>query len=187
MITVQQIHVHIQPGDWLMSVNLKDAYFHIQIASGHRSFLWFAFEDAVYQFNVIPFGLALAPSAFTKSMNVACLAYHTQYQDVLESHKHQLLDHSQSLGLSINAKKSVLQSCQSIAFLGLNLDSRVMRATCLRCMLRALAIFKPGDKSLWSVFRGYWDWWQLQRSCAGWDFCIWGRQSGQLHVMVTRT
>lgn len=65
IITVKQIHVHIQPGDWLVSVILKDAYFHIQIASRHRSFLRFAFEDAD-QFKVLPFGLILTASTFTK-------------------------------------------------------------------------------------------------------------------------
>lgn len=37
---------------------------------------------------------------------------------MLESHRHQLLDHSQSLGLPINAKKNALQPWESIAFLG---------------------------------------------------------------------
>lgn len=44
MITVKQILVHIQLRDWFMSVDLKDAYFHIKIAPCHRHFLKFSFE-----------------------------------------------------------------------------------------------------------------------------------------------
>ncbi len=44
MITLKQILSQICPGDWFMSLDLKDAYFHIQIAPDHRRFLRFAFE-----------------------------------------------------------------------------------------------------------------------------------------------
>ncbi len=39
-------------------MDLKDAYFHIQIALHHRRFLRFAFEGTAYQNSVLPFGLA---------------------------------------------------------------------------------------------------------------------------------
>ncbi|KAI2664097.1 Gag-Pol polyprotein [Labeo rohita] len=45
----------------LVSLDLKDAYFHIQIAPHHRRFLRFAFEGVAYQYTVLPFGLSLAP------------------------------------------------------------------------------------------------------------------------------
>ncbi len=61
MITLKQILAQIRPGDWFASVDLKDAYFHIQIAPHHRRFLRFAFEGTAYQYSVLPFGLALAP------------------------------------------------------------------------------------------------------------------------------
>ncbi len=57
MITVWQILSHIRPGDWFISVDLKLAYFHIQVAPRHRRFLIFAFEGIAYQFTVLPFGL----------------------------------------------------------------------------------------------------------------------------------
>ncbi len=38
----------ICPEDWFASVDLKDAYFHIQIAPHHRRFLRFAFEGTAY-------------------------------------------------------------------------------------------------------------------------------------------
>lgn len=71
MITVKQILVHIHPGDWFVSVDLKDAYFNIQLAPHHWHFLRFTFEGTAYQFKVFPFGLALALGGFTKCVNAA--------------------------------------------------------------------------------------------------------------------
>ncbi len=71
MITLKQILAQICPGDWFASVDLKDAYFHIQIAQHHRRFLRFAFEGTAYQYSVLPFGLALAPCTFSKCVDAA--------------------------------------------------------------------------------------------------------------------
>ncbi len=38
MLTLKQILAQIRPGDWFASVDLNDAYFHIQIAPHHRRF-----------------------------------------------------------------------------------------------------------------------------------------------------
>ncbi len=50
MITLKQILSQIRTGDWFCSLDLKDAYFHIQIAPHHRRFLRFAFEGVAYQY-----------------------------------------------------------------------------------------------------------------------------------------
>ncbi len=71
MITLKQILSQICTGDWFCSLDLKDAYFHIQIAPHHRRFLRFAFEGVAYQYTVLPFGLSLAPRTFTKCMDAA--------------------------------------------------------------------------------------------------------------------
>ncbi len=68
MITLKQILSQIRPGDWFMSLDLKDAYFHIQVAPHHRRFLRFSFEGVAYQYKVLPFGLSLAPRTFTRCM-----------------------------------------------------------------------------------------------------------------------
>ncbi len=61
----------ICPGDWFMSLYLKDAYFHIQVAPHHRRFLGFAFEGVAYQYKVLPFWLSLTPCTFTRCMDAA--------------------------------------------------------------------------------------------------------------------
>lgn len=54
-----------------MTIDLKDAYFHIKILPQHRKFLRFAFGGEAYQYRVLPFSLALSPRTYTKCMDAA--------------------------------------------------------------------------------------------------------------------
>ncbi len=133
MITLKQILAQIRPGDWFASVDLKDAYFHIQIAPHHRRFLRFAFENTAYQYSVLPFGLALAPRTFSKCVDAALSPLRAsgmrilnylddwlilaQSRDTLLSHIDSLLIHLESLGLCVNRRKSILAPSQSIMYL----------------------------------------------------------------------
>ncbi len=44
MITLKPIISQLCPGDWFMSLDLKDAYFHIEVVPHHKLFLRFAFK-----------------------------------------------------------------------------------------------------------------------------------------------
>jgi hypothetical protein len=59
------IAMAMQPGDWAVSMDLKDAYFHIPIHPDYQKYLRFQFEGQIYQFQALPFGLASAPLIFT--------------------------------------------------------------------------------------------------------------------------
>ncbi len=58
MLTMRTIMSQVQEGDWFVTIDLKDAYFHIQVVLRHRRFLRFAFGGKAYQYKVLPFGLA---------------------------------------------------------------------------------------------------------------------------------
>lgn len=58
-------------GEWVTTINLKDAYFHIPIAEHHWRFLQFAFQGKHFQFRVLPFGLSLSPRVFTRVVAAA--------------------------------------------------------------------------------------------------------------------
>ncbi len=165
MLTLKQILAQIRPGDWFASVDLKDVYFHIQIAPHHRRFLRFAFEGTAYQYYVLPFGLALAPRTFSKCMDAALSPLRAsgmrilnylddwlilaQSQDTLISHIDSLHIHLESLGLCVNMQKSILAPSQSITYLGLCLDSVEMRARlsreCAAAILSSLRHFRQSS------------------------------------------
>ncbi len=133
----------VQGGDWFVTIDLKDAYFHIQVVQRHRRFLRFAFGGKAYQYKVLPFGLALAPRTFTKCMDAALAPLRLQgirvlnylddwlilahSRELVSRHRDIVLGHIHSLGLRMNAKKSVLLPSQRTVFLGVRLDSVQMQ------------------------------------------------------------
>ena len=52
-------------GDWMVSINLKEAYLQIPVHPESRKYLRFVAFSRVYQFRVLCFGLASAPQVFT--------------------------------------------------------------------------------------------------------------------------
>ncbi len=71
MLTIPIIMSQIISEDWFVTIDLKDAYFHVSIIPSHRRFLRFAFGGKAFQYRVIPFSLALSPRTFTKCMDGA--------------------------------------------------------------------------------------------------------------------
>ena len=53
-------------GDWMFSVDMQDAYFHVPIHPDSRKYLRFVFRGKVFQFRALPFGLSTAPQVFTR-------------------------------------------------------------------------------------------------------------------------
>ncbi len=117
-----------------MSLDLKDAYFHIEVAPHHRRFLRFSFEGVAYQNKVLLFWLSLAPPTFMRCMDAALSPLRqmeirklnylddwlilAQSEVVSTSHKTLLLSHLGCLGLRVNFTKSILSPSQRVSFLG---------------------------------------------------------------------
>uniref|UniRef100_A0A1X7V9F4 Reverse transcriptase domain-containing protein n=1 Tax=Amphimedon queenslandica TaxID=400682 RepID=A0A1X7V9F4_AMPQE len=114
----------LQMGDWLVKLDLKDAYLSIPISKEHRKYLSFEFMDRFYQFNCHPFGLASAPWVFTKTLKpIASLIRELGIRLVLyiddillmAETKKKARDQAsglvymlQCLGFTVNIKKTVL-------------------------------------------------------------------------------
>ena len=68
MLTTKKLLELVQPGDWFTTIDLKDPYFHVEVAPKHRKFLHFALA---YEYNRLPFGYSLAPRTFSKCVDAA--------------------------------------------------------------------------------------------------------------------
>ena len=67
METLRSIIAIVQPGDWLASVDLKDAYLHVPVAEPMWQYLRFSLPgEGDFQWKVLPFGHSLAPFVFTR-------------------------------------------------------------------------------------------------------------------------
>ncbi len=93
METARSIQEALLPGEYVISIDLKDAYFHIPIHPKFRRYLRFYFQGVVYQFRVLPFGINIAPSVFTRVIEaVSCplrksgIKLHTYIDDWLLRH-----------------------------------------------------------------------------------------------------
>ena len=65
METPETIRTSLQAGEWVTSIDFKDAYFHIPIHSQSRKYMRFHLQGRSYQFKALPFGLSTAPMEFT--------------------------------------------------------------------------------------------------------------------------
>ena len=65
MVTIQSVLLSVCQGDWMASIDLEEAYLQVPVHPTSRHFLRFIFRDTVYQFQVLCFGLSMAPQVFT--------------------------------------------------------------------------------------------------------------------------
>ena len=63
--TPETIRTSLQQGEWVTSIDFRDAYFHISIQEQSRKYLRFHVQGQTYQFKALPFGLSTAPLEFT--------------------------------------------------------------------------------------------------------------------------
>ena len=56
----------LQPQDWMVKMDLKDAYLQIPIHPDYQHLLTFKWEGKTHKFQCLPFGLSAAPRVFTK-------------------------------------------------------------------------------------------------------------------------
>ena len=59
----------VQKGDWVISLDLKDAYFHVPFHKTHKKFLRFCVNNQCYQFRVLCFRANVSSPDFHKSVH----------------------------------------------------------------------------------------------------------------------
>ena len=141
METTQSVLDSIQQGDWMVSMDMQDAYFHIPIHPSSRKFLRFTFNQRTYQFRALCFGLTTAPQVFTRVLAPLAKIVHLagyqillylddwlvigkSIQEVLRA-KEFVLQVAKKLGILINLDKSLLTPTQVIEYLGMKIDANL--------------------------------------------------------------
>ena len=66
MDTLESAIRMMKPGCYMASINLKDAYYSVPVATEHQKYLKFLFNGTLYQYTCLPNGLSSAPRIFTK-------------------------------------------------------------------------------------------------------------------------
>ena len=147
METPESIRTSLNPGEWVSSIDLSDAYLHIPIHPTSRKYLRFCYKAQVFQFTSLPFGLATAPQVFTmivKEVKLMALSrglrihqylddwlIRSQSQEEAQVNTQAVVDLTQSLGWIINQEKSELKPTQVFSFVGYDyhLDSAHVKPT----------------------------------------------------------
>ena len=140
METPETIRTSLQIGEWVTSIDFKDAYFHIPIHSQSRKYMRFYIQGQSYQFKALPFGLSTAPMEFTvvaKEVKLMALQRGIrihQYLDdwLVRATSHQtclqrtqtLVALCRELGWLVNKEKSELEPKQVFNFAGYQFDLR---------------------------------------------------------------
>ena len=130
----------LQAGDWMRSLDLKDAYLAVLIAKEHRKYLCFLWSG---KFSCLPSGLCSAPHVFTKLLRPVMAHLRSQglqtiiYLDnILVIHQvktalcqevDRMCNLLELLGFTINQPKSQTIPVQRIQFLGFLVDLTLMK------------------------------------------------------------
>uniref|UniRef100_A0A8D9B6S1 Protein P n=1 Tax=Cacopsylla melanoneura TaxID=428564 RepID=A0A8D9B6S1_9HEMI len=128
----------LQRGDFLIKLDLSQAYFHVPVKKAHQRFLALSYNEALLAMTCLPFGLATAPQVFASLTNwVASLLRErgmrvvvylddfclvNQDPSVLEDQGKQVVLLLKELGWIINFPKSSLCPSPALQFLGIMWD-----------------------------------------------------------------
>ena len=145
METIQSVLLSVRQGDWMASIDLKEAYLKIPVHPECRRFLRFVAHGQVYQFTALCFGLSTAPQVFSRVMAPVSAILHSwgirmrRYLDdwlVQSSSRDSLihdlqvvLDLCRELGIVVNPEKSHLEPSQVVQYLGVLIDAQSFKAS----------------------------------------------------------
>lgn len=145
----------LRAGDYMVSIDLKSAYWHVPLHRSHRRYLGFCLDGVSYRFRVLPFGLSAAPWVFYRLLAPVVSALRAEgvrvacYLDDLVIFGRSPADCRRAgqrvanllatLGFLLHPEKSSLVPSQRLRFLGFDLDSRSLRVHLPRDKALALA------------------------------------------------
>ena len=174
---VASVLLSVREGDFLASLDLKDAYFQIPIHGSSRKLLRFMSEGTVYQFKALCFGLSTAPQVFTRvfaavsawahSRGIRLLCYLDNWLVLSSSEKkakqsvRELLSLCDTLGIVINEKSDLVPS-QAVKYLRMTIDTgagkvfpSLARVEKFLSVAERFCTMQSPPAQLWQVILGY--------------------------------
>ena len=127
--------------DWLFSIDLTSAYYHLEICKEHRQYFAFEFEGSVYQWVAMPFGLSVAPYLYTRvtsitedfirrQLGVRLLGYIDDFLGALQEQDQdkvsEVVECFRAFGWEINVDKCHLQLTHDLVSLGFGVNTADM-------------------------------------------------------------
>ena len=130
------------PGDFLIKVDLKDAYLTVPMNHQYWKFLRFVWKGTMFELKTLPFGLATAPITFTKLLRPVAASLCSQgirrliylgdillaaQTSAMATHQMAIVTNLlESLGFTLNRKKCILSPSQNLEFLRFQVDTVTM-------------------------------------------------------------
>lgn len=140
LISLSKVAQTLQQGDYLVKIDISNAYYHIPVQNSHTRYLSLAFNGKIYNMNCLPFGLSSAPSIFSKITNwvasqlrergIRVIVYlddfllMNQAADKLTEQAIWAMNFLTKLGWQINSDKTDLTPKSRIEYLGLIWDTK---------------------------------------------------------------
>ena len=145
METIQSVLLSIRQGDWMASIDLREAYLQVPVHPESRRFLRLVAHGRAYQFKALCFGLSTAPQVFTRVMAPVSTILHSlgirmrRYLDdwLVQSSSREgllrdltvVLSLCRELEIVINPEKSKLTPSRVVQYLGVVIDARTFMAS----------------------------------------------------------
>ena len=145
METIQSVLLSVRQGDWMASIDLREAYLQVPVHSESRRFLRFVAHGCSYQFKALCFGLSTAPQVFTRVMAPVSTILHSLgirmrcYLDdwLVQSSSREgllrdlevVLSLCRELGIVINPEKSNFIPSRVVQYLGVVIDAQTFMAS----------------------------------------------------------
>ena len=142
METLADLKELVQENDYLIKIDLKEAYTSVPLDPQQGNYMKFAWKQHIYQCMTMFFGMGPAPRCFTKLMKVPMamlrklqirtmiyiddiIILAQQERDTLMA-RDTILYILESLGLTVNYAKSILEPCKRLEYLGIQIDTQTM-------------------------------------------------------------
>ena len=141
--TAASILQSLRPGDWMVFLDLQDAYLQVPVHPSSWHYLRFCVGDSVLQFRALCFGLSTAPQVFTRVKSPVSAIMHrygfrilrylddwlvlgSLFQDIVRLRDF-LLWLCQELVVWVNLSKGSLDPSQTLDYLGMRLQARPLK------------------------------------------------------------